>query len=193
MRAGPGYFQSNPTRTHTGAQPQNAPRGVHTPLQVLPPSPAGAAGHHTMCSSRVRTTPARRFGGGIPLKQYQLIRRDGVHMATYAARTFVGVAEHSHLRRDNYFYFNCCTGARWLNLGNRLFVNINGSPKVHLGTGQLLLLQLLHRCALTKFTCTCFLDMNGNPKRGRVEDIAPRQLLMIQLPHRCAPGNSCIN
>lgn len=63
-------------------------------------------------SSRFRTTPARRFGGGIPLKQYQLIRRDGVHMATYAARTFVGVAEHSHLRRDNYFYFNCCTGAR---------------------------------------------------------------------------------
>ncbi|KAL4451296.1 hypothetical protein ABPG77_009368 [Micractinium sp. CCAP 211/92] len=50
------------------------------------------------------------FGGGIPLKQYQLILRDGVHMSAYAARTFDGVAQATHLRRDNYFYYNCLTG-----------------------------------------------------------------------------------
>ncbi len=53
---------------------------------------------------------SRRFGGGIPLKQYQLILRDGVHMSAYAARTFDGVAQATHLRRDNYFYYNCLTG-----------------------------------------------------------------------------------
>lgn len=36
--------------------------------------------------------------------------RDGVHMSAYAARTFDGVAQHSHLRRHNYFYYNCLTG-----------------------------------------------------------------------------------
>lgn len=56
------------------------------------------------------TPRPRRFGGGIPLKQYQLILRDGVHMSAYAARTFDGVAQATHLRRDNYFYYNCLTG-----------------------------------------------------------------------------------
>jgi betaine lipid synthase len=51
-----------------------------------------------------------RFGGGIPFKQYQLILKDGVHMSAYAARTFDGVAQASHLRGDNYFYYNCMTG-----------------------------------------------------------------------------------
>ena len=50
------------------------------------------------------------FGAGVPLKQYQLIRRDGIHMSAYAARTFDGVAQHSHLRTENYFYYNCLTG-----------------------------------------------------------------------------------
>ncbi|GAB4820256.1 hypothetical protein N2152v2_007302 [Parachlorella kessleri] len=50
------------------------------------------------------------FGGGIPMKQYQLIQNDGVHMASYAARTFDGVAQNSHVRKDNWFYFNCLTG-----------------------------------------------------------------------------------
>lgn len=50
------------------------------------------------------------FCGGIPLKQYQLILADGMHMAAYAARTFDGVAQHCHVRKDNWFYFNCATG-----------------------------------------------------------------------------------
>ncbi|KAL4857543.1 DNA mismatch repair protein 6 [Chlorella vulgaris] len=50
------------------------------------------------------------FGGGIPFKQYQLIMADGVHMSAYAARCFDGVAASSHLRGDNYFYYNCMTG-----------------------------------------------------------------------------------
>ncbi|KAK9817757.1 hypothetical protein WJX72_001701 [[Myrmecia] bisecta] len=50
------------------------------------------------------------FGGGVPCKQLQLIQKDGVRMSQYIANVFDGVAHHSHLRRDNYFYFNCCTG-----------------------------------------------------------------------------------
>jgi betaine lipid synthase len=50
------------------------------------------------------------FGCGVPLKQYQLIKKDGVHMSTYAARTLNGVAQHSSLSKDNYFYFNCLMG-----------------------------------------------------------------------------------
>lgn len=50
------------------------------------------------------------FGAGVPLKQYQLIRKDGVHMSAYAARTFDGVAQNSHIAKDNYFYYNCLSG-----------------------------------------------------------------------------------
>ena len=31
-------------------------------------------------------------------------------MSSYAARTFDGVAQSSHLAKDNYFYLNCLTG-----------------------------------------------------------------------------------
>jgi betaine lipid synthase len=51
------------------------------------------------------------FGAGVPLKQYQLITGDGMHMSNYVARTFDGVAQNSHLAKDNYFYLNCLTGA----------------------------------------------------------------------------------
>eukprot|EP00891_Asterochloris_glomerata_P001660 jgi/Astpho2/1660/e_gw1.00032.33.1_t len=50
------------------------------------------------------------FGGGVPCKQYRLIHKDGLRISQYIARTFDGVAQSSHLRRDNYFYFSCCTG-----------------------------------------------------------------------------------
>ena len=53
---------------------------------------------------------ACRFGGGVPCKQYRLIHKDGLRISQYIARTFDGVAQSSHLRRDNYFYFSCCTG-----------------------------------------------------------------------------------
>ena len=55
---------------------------------------------------------AARFGAGVPCKQYKLIHKDGLRISTYVARTFDGVARTSHLRKDNYFYYNCCTGAR---------------------------------------------------------------------------------
>ena len=38
----------------------------------------------------------------------------GVHISDYAARTFAGVAHATHLRRANYFYYNCLTGGSWL-------------------------------------------------------------------------------
>ena len=50
------------------------------------------------------------FGAGVPLKQYQLIRKDGVHMSAYAARTFDGVAQNSHIAGENYFYAACLAG-----------------------------------------------------------------------------------
>lgn len=46
----------------------------------------------------------------MPCKQYKLIHKDGLRISTYAARTFDGVARTSHLRKDNYFYYNCLTG-----------------------------------------------------------------------------------
>ena len=52
-----------------------------------------------------------RFGAGVPCKQYKLIHKDGLRISTYVARTFDGVARTSHLRKDNYFYYSCCTGA----------------------------------------------------------------------------------
>ena len=50
------------------------------------------------------------FGAGVPCKQYRLISDDGVRLSTYAARTMDGVARHSHLRTDNYFYLCCLLG-----------------------------------------------------------------------------------
>jgi betaine lipid synthase len=38
------------------------------------------------------------------------IHKDGLSIAKYVARTLDGVAQNSHLRSDNYFYFNCLTG-----------------------------------------------------------------------------------
>ena len=52
----------------------------------------------------------RRFGAGVPCKQYRLIHKDGLRISSYVARTFDGVARNSHLRKDNYFYYNCLTG-----------------------------------------------------------------------------------
>ena len=51
-----------------------------------------------------------RFGAGVPCKQYRLIHKDGLRISSYVARTFDGVARNSHLRKDNYFYYNCLTG-----------------------------------------------------------------------------------
>lgn len=50
------------------------------------------------------------FGGGVPGKQYELIKADGVPIEQYIARTFDGVAQNSHLKKHNYFYYNCLTG-----------------------------------------------------------------------------------
>lgn len=38
------------------------------------------------------------------------IHKDGLSIAKYVARTLDGVAQNSHLRSDNYFYYNCLTG-----------------------------------------------------------------------------------
>ena len=46
----------------------------------------------------------------MPCKQYKLIGKDKLSIAAYVARTLDGVAQNSHLRSDNYFYFNCLTG-----------------------------------------------------------------------------------
>lgn len=43
-------------------------------------------------------------------KQYALIKADGIPIEQYIARTMDGVAENSHVRKHNYFYYNCLTG-----------------------------------------------------------------------------------
>ncbi|MEW5303500.1 MAG: hypothetical protein WDW38_001833 [Sanguina aurantia] len=50
------------------------------------------------------------FGGGVPAQQYALIKGDAIPIDNYIARTIDGVAVHSHLRKQNYFYYNCLTG-----------------------------------------------------------------------------------
>ncbi|CAG9467464.1 unnamed protein product [Pedinophyceae sp. YPF-701] len=50
------------------------------------------------------------FGGGVPLKQLELIEKDGVHITEYVGRTFHSAAMNTHVRNDNYFYYNCLTG-----------------------------------------------------------------------------------
>lgn len=45
-----------------------------------------------------------------PGKQYALIKADGIPIEQYIARTMDGVAENSHVRKQNYFYYNCLTG-----------------------------------------------------------------------------------
>eukprot|EP01025_Chloroclados_australasicus_P048612 TRINITY_DN5514_c0_g1_i2.p1 TRINITY_DN5514_c0_g1~~TRINITY_DN5514_c0_g1_i2.p1 ORF type:complete len:667 (-),score=70.82 TRINITY_DN5514_c0_g1_i2:573-2573(-) len=50
------------------------------------------------------------FGGGVPLKQLDLIKKDDVHIGKYVARTFEGVAQNSHVKKHNYFYYNCLMG-----------------------------------------------------------------------------------
>lgn len=50
------------------------------------------------------------FGGGVPMKQAGLITSDGVPIERYIARVLDGVAECSHVRKSNYFYYNCLTG-----------------------------------------------------------------------------------
>lgn len=50
------------------------------------------------------------FGGGVPCKQYKLIEKDGIPIENYIARTLNGAAENSHIRKQNYFYYNCLQG-----------------------------------------------------------------------------------
>ncbi|CAD7703949.1 unnamed protein product [Ostreobium quekettii] len=50
------------------------------------------------------------FGGGVPTKQYKLIQKDGISISSYLARTFDGVAQHSHLRTHNLFYYSQLMG-----------------------------------------------------------------------------------
>lgn len=50
------------------------------------------------------------FGCGVPSKQYELILKDGYSIPTYVARTIDGIARYSHIKKQNYFYYNCLTG-----------------------------------------------------------------------------------
>eukprot|EP00210_Caulerpa_lentillifera_P002059 g1974.t1 len=50
------------------------------------------------------------FGAGVPSKQYKLILKDGYSIPVYFARTIDGVARYSHIKKQNYFYYNCLNG-----------------------------------------------------------------------------------
>ena len=51
-----------------------------------------------------------RFGGGVPCKQMRLIHADGISISDYIGRTLDGVAQNSHLRTQNYYYYSCLVG-----------------------------------------------------------------------------------
>ena len=50
------------------------------------------------------------FGGGVPKKQAELIKKDNCSIGNYFYRCIDGVMKHSHIAKDNYFYYNILTG-----------------------------------------------------------------------------------
>ena len=50
------------------------------------------------------------FCNGVPSKQLQLILDDDMTIEGFVARTVDGIAEHTSVRHDNYFYYCCLTG-----------------------------------------------------------------------------------
>lgn len=50
------------------------------------------------------------FGGGVPKKQAELIKQDNCTITKYFFRCLDGVMKHSHIAKDNYFYYNILTG-----------------------------------------------------------------------------------
>lgn len=82
---------------------------------------------HTRPPTHARAHPCLpRFGGGVPGKQYELIKGDGLPVDAYIGRTFDGVAECSHLRTSNYFYYNCLTG-RFLKDNCPAYLTVRGA------------------------------------------------------------------
>lgn len=50
------------------------------------------------------------FAGGVPQKQLQLIKDDGMTIINYCKRVINGLFNCSYIRGDNYFYYNILTG-----------------------------------------------------------------------------------
>jgi betaine lipid synthase len=52
------------------------------------------------------------LGAGVPKAQVNLItKQDATKMSCYAARVLDGIVHNSHLKSENYFYYNCITGS----------------------------------------------------------------------------------
>lgn len=52
------------------------------------------------------------LGAGVPKAQVNLItKQDATKMSCYAARVLDGIVKNSHLKSENYFYYNCITGS----------------------------------------------------------------------------------
>lgn len=50
------------------------------------------------------------LGAGVPKRQRNLIAHDNLSVADYAQRGLHGILYDTHLKSDNYFYYNCLTG-----------------------------------------------------------------------------------
>lgn len=62
--------------------------------------------------TRIIFNPALLWWGmGVPTNQWRLIKRDDRSMIDYAHATLDGIAYHTHLRTENYFYLACLTGS----------------------------------------------------------------------------------
>ena len=92
----------------------------------------------------------------MPCKQYKLIGKDKLSIAAYVARTLDGVAQNSHLRSDNYFYFNCLTG-RCV----PLLFDVAQHSQAGIATVQSSLLSLMHGFSSQQIHQVCH--------RGRVQ------------------------
>ena len=50
------------------------------------------------------------YAGGVPPRQLELIKGNGISVMTYFKRVLNGVLKHSYICKENYFYYNILTG-----------------------------------------------------------------------------------
>jgi betaine lipid synthase len=65
---------------------------------------------HKLCSIFAFNKTIAWFAGGVPRKQLELIKNDGIKVTDYFFRCIDNMVSNSHLKDDNYFYYNMATG-----------------------------------------------------------------------------------
>ncbi len=132
--------------------PVRALRAAPAPLRA-----AAAAAAEAAIFNRL----ALWLGGGVPRRQADLIRADGLSVAAYAARTFDGVARGSHLAGDNYFYLSCLLG-RFARGNCPAYLTRAGHAALRAGALDALRVEhgffMVRAAAFYDLDCRCFLQ-----------------------------------